>query len=568
MKYDFGGYATKNDLKCSDGRTIRKDAFKDCDGKIVPIVWQHFHNDSESVLGHGLLENREDGVYIYGSLNDTTKGKNAKKQILHGDITQLSIWANRIQETSAGDVLHGDIKEVSLVIGGANPGAVIDAVYFSHSDGSEVMSDDEFVLSSVSKIDIEPEKDDTTVKHADDGGETMQDVLDTFSDKQKNVLYAMIAALNDGMGNIAQSDLGGNNMKKNLFAQQEGNKPKEHTLSHAEVKAIFHDAMECGSLKKAVIAHAAEYGIENIDVFFPDAQAVSKDPSMIKRDQGWVTKVLNGAKHVPFSRIKSTGVDITADEARARGYVKGNLKKEEVIKALKRITGPTTIYKKQKLDRDDILDITTMDIVAFLKAEMRLMLNEEAARAALLGDGRDPEAEADDKIDEECIRPIYSDDDMYAHHVALDSATVTTGDQELDEIVKAMEYYEGEGTPSLFATRAQITKWKLLKDKVGRKLFANEDDIASYLGVDELIPVPLMKGMTRKDDSNNTYDLLAIVVNMADYTFGADKGGDVSMFDGFDIDFNQFKYLLETRMSGALTKPKTALVIEKKTNAA
>lgn len=582
MKYDFGGYATRNDLKCTDGRTIRKDAFKDCDGKVVPIVWQHVHNDSSNVLGHGVLENREDGVYIYGSLNNTQKGKDAKEQIRHGDITFLSIWANNISENDNGDVFHGDIKEVSLVLAGANPGATIDNISFAHADGSVVDTDDEAIITTgvpISLDDVEhAEEGDPTpnptpepvVSHAAGEGKTMQDVFNGMTDEQKNVVYAMLAYMEGAT--LEQSGLtGGKEMKKNIF---DGSTVKDEgtTLSHAQIQEIFEDAEKCGSLKQSIISHAATYGIENIDVLFPDAKTVTPTPDMIKRDTEWVSIFLNGSRHTPFSRIKSTAADITADEARARGYIKGNLKKEEVIKVMKRITTPTTVYKKQKLDRDDIIDITDFNVVSWIKAEMRVMLNEEIARAGLLGDGRDPEEDEDDKINEENIRPIYSDDDLYAHHLSIDAETVTTEEGVLDAIVEGMENYEGTGTPIMFTTQSQIIKWKLLKDKVGRKLFATEADLASYLGVSRLVPVPAMKGMRRVTEEGETpskvtttYDLVGIIVNPADYTYGADKGGEISMFDDFDIDYNQYKYLLETRTSGCLTHPKSALVVEKYT---
>ena len=581
MKYDFGGYATRNDLKCTDGRTIRKDAFKDCDGKVVPIVWQHVHDDPSNVLGHGLLENREDGVYIYGSLNNTPKGKDAKEQIQHGDITFLSIWANQLKESN-GDVLHGDIKEVSLVLAGANPGATIDNISFAHSDGSIVDADDEAIITTgvqISLDDVEhseegdPAPNPTpkpVVSHAAGEGKSMQDIFNGMTDEQKNVVYAMLAYMEGAT--LEQSGLtGGNTMKKNIF---DGSTVKDEgtTLSHSQIQEIFDDAEKMGSLKKSIISHAATYGIENIDVLFPDAKTVTPTPDMIKRDTEWVNIFLNGAKHVPFSRIKSTAADITADEARARGYIKGNLKKEEVIKVMKRITTPTTVYKKQKLDRDDITDIVDLNVVSWIKAEMRVMLNEEIARAGLLGDGRDPEEDEDDKINEENIRPIYSDDDLYAHHLSIDAETVTTEEGVLDAIVEGMENYEGTGTPIMFTTQSQIIKWKLLKDKVGRKLFATEADLASYLGVSRLVPVPVMKGMQRVTEEGEspskvttTYDLIGIIVNPADYTYGADKGGQISMFDDFDIDYNQYKYLLETRTSGCLTHPKSALVVEKYT---
>lgn len=576
-KYDFGGFATKPDLKCADGRTIRKGAFKDCDGKIVPLVWQHMHSDPENVLGHGLLKYLEDGsVYVYGAFNDTPKARSAKESVLHGDITQLSIWANQLQQVGA-DVLHGDIKEVSLVLAGANPGATIDNVSFAHSDGSFETSDDEAIIRSGESLSIED------LEHAAEGSKsentdspTLAQVWESMNEDQKNAVAAIVAhAVSDEGeegGEVEHSaETGGDNeMKHNVFDGSAEN-IKTPTLTHAQIATIFEDAQKMGSFKASVLAHAQEYGIKEIEILFPDAKTVTPTPELIKRDTEWVSMVLNGAKHAPFSRIKSTAADLTADEARAKGYVKGKLKKEEVIKVLKRVTTPTTIYKKQKLDRDDILDITEFNVVSWLMSEMRLMLNEEIARAALIGDGREPDD--DDKINEENVRPIYSDDDLYSHHVAIDAETVTTEDAVLDEIVMAMENYEGNGTPAMFTTRGQVTKWLLMKDKVGRRLFNNETDLAAYIGVSGFVKVPVMKGVQRKvvtgeapaQVTTDTYDLVGIIVNMPDYTFGTDRGGQISNFNDFDIDYNQYKYLMETRMSGCLTKPKTALVIEKKT---
>lgn len=569
-KYDFCGYATKYDIKCSDGRTIRKGAFKDCNQKKVPLVWQHMHGDSDNVLGHAVLENRDDGMFTYGYFNDTPKGINAKKMVEHGDITMVSIWANELQLVG-DDVMHGDIKELSLVLAGANPGARITPVSFAHSDGSIVEADDEAIITSGLYFEKENKVDPATViSHAEDS--TMQEIFDTFNQEQRNVLYAMLAYLVDDEGDdtAAHSDLGGKTMKQNVFDKTDKDDKTPH-LSHAQIKEIFDDAVKCGSLKESVLSHAAQYGIENIEILFPDAKTLRTTPDMIKRDTEWVNIFLNGARHTPFSRIKSTAADITADEARARGYVKGKLKKEEIIKVSKRVTTPTTVYKKQKLDRDDIIDITDFNVVSWIKSEMRIMLNEELARAGLLGDGR--EADDDDKINEENIRPVYSDNDMYAHHLAIDTETVTTEEGVMDAIIEGMENYEGSGNPVMFTTQAQITKWRLLKDKVGRRLFNSEADVASYLGVSRLIPVPVMKGVTRTvtegeapaQVTSHKYDLVGIILNVADYTYGADRGGQISTFDDFDIDYNQYKYLMETRTSGCLTIPKSAVVVEKLT---
>lgn len=569
MEFDFSGYATKNDLKCSDGRIIRKDAFKDNDGETVPLVWQHMHNDPTNVLGHALLKNVDDGVYAYCVFNDTDQGKNAKTLVEHGDVKCLSIYANQLMQKGS-DVIHGMIREVSLVLAGANPGAMIDNLSISHSDGSVVDLDDEAIIYTGEEISFED-----VVKHADDSssskeGETIGDIFNSMSEKQKNVVYAMISDILEGE-TVAQSainDKGGiDKMKTNVFDKETKDVKDTKTLTHAQFAEIMEDAKKCGSLKESFLEHAQSYGIENIDILFPDAKTVTPTPDFIKRDTDWVSTVLNGARHTPFSRIKSTAADITADEARAKGYVKGNLKKEEVIKLLKRVTTPTTIYKKQKLDRDDIIDITDLDVVSWLKSEMRIMLDEELARAALVGDGRD--AEDDDKINEENIRPIYSDDDMYAIHVGLDEETVTTGDKELEAIIRAMEDYEGNGTPVMYTTRGKVIDWLLLKDTTGRRLFTSESELASYIGVSRFIYVPVMKGMTRQTEEGETpskvtttYNLIGIIVNMNDYVFGADRGGQVSMFDDFDIDYNQYKYLLETRCSGALVHPHSALVVE------
>ena len=549
VKYDFGGYATRNDLKCSDGRTIRKDAFKENDGDTVPLVWHHMHNDPANILGHAVLENREDGVYVYGKFNNTESGINAKALVEHGDINRLSIHANGLVQKGK-DVIHGSIREVSLVLAGANPGAFIDNIAIEHSDGSYTEDTSEAVISSGLELDFEDLEmfhEDEPAKKSED--KTVADVFNSLSEEQKNVVYFMIGQALEA-GDVEHSDddyfyQGGERMKVNVFDKTD--KENRETLSHSQIEAIISDAQKCGSLKEAFLAHTEEYGIENINYLFPDAKTVTPTPEMIARDMAWVRGVIDGAKHTPFSRIKSTAADITAEEARAKGYIKGNLKKEEVIKLLKRVTTPTTIYKKQKLDRDDIIDITDLDVVAWLKAEMRLMLDEEIARAVLIGDGR--EVEDPDKINEENIRPIAKDNELYAHPVNL--APNVSGNSLVEAILRARKNYKGTGSPTLYTTEDIITDLLLIKDKIGRRLYPTEAELASALRVKSIVAVEAMETMP---------NLLGILVNINDYTIGADKGGQVSMFDDFDIDYNQYKYLIETRISGCLTKPKSALV--------
>ena len=555
MEYDFSGYATRTNILCTDGRTIMKDAFKDNDGERVPLVWQHLHDDPSAILGHADLENREDGVYAYCSFNNTPKAQEAKELVAHGDITALSIFANRLKER--GKAVHkGSIKEVSLVLSGANKGAYIDNLVFAHGE-DEFVSDEEAIIYG------------GTISHADEGGSggpTVGDVIASMTEDQKKVMYAMIAAaLEDAQGGeMAQSeDLDDDEegeeelMHYNVFENDKKDDRVAKVLSHAEFSAIVEDAKKTGSFKEAFLAHAQEYGIENIELLFPDARNVTNPPDWIKRDTDWVPGVLNGVRHSPFSRIKSMAADITADEARAKGYVKGNLKKEEVFKLLKRVTTPTTIYKKQKLDRDDIIDITDMDVVAWIKSEMRMMLDEEIARAILVSDGRQPEDP--DKINEENIRPIWKEDDMYAHHVMLTDGSDV--EKTMEEILRAMENYEGSGNPALYTTQGFVTDMLLLKDKIGRRYFNTEAEVANALGVSRIVKVPVMKGLTRDDSGKK--ELVGIIINLRDYVVGADKGGNVAMFDDFDIDYNQYKYLMETRISGCLIHPKSALVIER-----
>ena len=557
MKYDFCGYATKNDLKCSDGRTIRKDAFKHNDGQKVPLVWQHMHNDPANVLGHAVLENRADGVYAYCTFNDSEAGKNAKLLVEHKDITALSIHANQLKQKGA-DVIHGVIREVSLVLAGANPGALIDNLSIEHSDGSYDTDDSEAIIYSGIQISTEAEG----VSHADDDNLTVEEVFNTLNEKQKEVVYAMMSQVLDGVEhseeddeNITHTNLGGNEMKKNVF--ETGAQKPETTLSHADIQGIFADAQKCGSLKAAVLSHATTYGIENIDVLFPEAQALSRDPEWLERETGWVSQVLAGIRKSPFSRVKSVFADMDFDEARAKGYVKATEKKEVYFKASKRVTTPTTVYVKQKLDRDDIIDVTDFDTVAMVRKQLRTLLDEELALAALIGDGRD--AGDQYKINEENIRPIWTDADLFSVKEKL--TTKTDYKEMIKQIALSHKRYKGSGSPVLFTTPDVHTNMLWVEDTNGRRIYESDATLCAALRVSAIIEVPHMEGKKRTVDLA-THELLAIKVNLKDYNFGADKGGQVSTFDDFDIDFNQYKYLMETRCSGALTKAKSAQVFE------
>ena len=644
MEPDFTGWATKNDLQCADGLTIRSGAFKQNDRKKVPLVWQHQHNDAFNVLGHAMLENRAEGVYAYGYLNNSPAGENAREMLQHGDITQLSIYANNLKKRG-NDVLHGNIREVSLVLSGANPGAFIDFVNLEHgedSDNSEAFIytglelehsdvedeeelDAQEVLESLNddqkavvhglleqalqhSADEDEEVDPATVQEvlesltdeqqevihglledalAHSGGtvadktstddKTIKDVFDSMSDEQKQVVYYMIGEAlestddHDGdspydtpAGSAEHSGLnseevlahidsrikeGFEEMSRNVFEQNGSTAPESSTLSHSQLKAIFEDAQKPGTtLRESFLAHAQDYGVTDIDLLFPQPQMVNTTPEYISRRMEWVQGVLDGVKRSPFSRIKSTAADITAEDARAKGYVKGNLKKSEIIKLLARVTLPTTVYKKQKLDRDDIVDIVDLDVVSWIKSEMRLLLDEEIARAILIGDGREPDDP--DKINEESLRPIAYDDEVYVHNITVPSNTTPEG--YIEAILRAFTYYKGTGVPTLYTTNPVIADLLLIKDKLGRRIYNNIDELASTLRVDKIVNVEAMESHA---------ELVAVVVNMVDYTVGADKGGQIGMFDFFDIDFNQQKYLMETRISGALVKPKSALVL-------
>ena len=599
MNYDFSGWATRNDLRCSDGRVIRKDAFKDNDGETVPLVWNHQHNDPLNVLGHAMLQNRDSGVYAYCTFNDTDAGQAAKKMVEHGDITHLSIYANRLKQKGS-DVLHGAIREVSLVLAGANPGAYIDSImshgeesddeaiiytdeeiYLSHAgntEGETDMNENEETIQDVFDTLNEKQKqvvyamigmaledagageaqhsddDDDYVEHAD-GEETVQDVFNTLNEKQKQVVYAIIGQALEDAGVNTEGDE--EDMKHNVFDQDEMN--GNDTLSHAEMETIIADGKRFGSMKESFLAHAEEYGIKSIDYLFPEPKTLNNPPEFIKRDMGWVSKVMGTVHHTPFSRIKSMFADITEDEARAKGYIKGKLKKEEVFSLLKRTTTPTTVYKKQKMDRDDVVDITDFDVIAWLKSEMRMMLDEEIARAILIGDGR--LSSSDDKINESNIRPVVSDDDLYTIKSKVTVAANATGADKakafIDQVIRSRKEYKGSGNPTLFTTEDMVTECLLLEDKIGHKLYKTEAELATTMRVKEIVTVEVMEGLKDK----NSKEVAGIVVNLADYNVGADKGGSVNMFDDFDIDYNQQKYLIETRCSGALVKPYSAITL-------
>ena len=564
--YDFSGYATRNDLQCGDGRIIRKNAFIDNDGREVPLVWNHQHNSPEDVLGHALLENREDGVYAYCTFNDTEYGQLAKKLVQHGDIRSLSIYANKLKQIG-NDVIHGVIRELSLVHAGANSGAFIDQV-MAHSDdgddGGMIIGYDENIMlyhsSDFEKKDVEKkEKEDSKVEgdnKEEKKEKTAADVFNDLTEEQKDLVYVMVGqAIEEGKSGEKNNDDGGKEeMKHNVF---EGDETQENVLSHAAMETIISDAKRYGSVKESFLAHAEDYGIDQIDYLLPDVKSLNTPPEFIQRDMGWVQKVMSKTHHTPFSRIKSMFADITEDEARAKGYIKGKLKKEEVFSLLKRTTTPTTIYKKQKMDRDDIIDITDFDVIAWLKSEMRMMLDEEIARAILIGDGR--LASSDDKINEQNIRPILNDADLFTIRwsVAAGSSDDDKAKNFIRAAIKSRKNYKGSGNPVLFTTEDMLTDMLLLEDTIGHKLYKTEAELATALRVTEIVTVPVMENLTDKDSK----EVYGIIVNLSDYNVGADKGGAVNMFDDFDIDYNQQKYLIETRCSGALIKPFSAIVL-------
>ena len=567
-RFDFSGWATRNNLKCSDGRTIRKDAFKDNNGQKVPLVWNHQHNEPFNVLGHALLENREEGVYAYCAFNDTEAGQNAKRLVEHGDVSALSIYANQLKQ-HGGDVIHGSIREVSLVLAGANPGAFIDSI-ICHGEESEeeaiIYTGEDISLSHADNEEIKEEKpmEDTKKVENNSGNKTVKDVFDTLTEEQKTVVYALIGqALEDAGKTDENDDEEDNNMKHNVFDQDE--MMQGNVLSHSDMEEIFSDAKRTGSLKESFLAHAeGTYGIDAIDTLFPEPKSMNTPPEFIKRDTNWVAGVINGVHHTPFSRIKSMFANITEDEARAKGYIKGKLKKEEVFTLLKRTTTPTTIYKKQKLDRDDIIDITDFDVVAWIKSEMRMMLDEEIARAILVGDGR--LTSDDDHINETNIRPIWKDDDLYTIKTKITVDASATDDDKAKAVIKAAvksrKNYKGSGNPVLYTTEDFLTNCLLLEDTQGYRLYKSEQDVATAMRVSRIVTVPVMENLTRTDSESKERTLIGIIVNLNDYNVGADKGGAVNMFDDFDIDYNQQKYLMETRCSGALIKPYSAIALE------
>ena len=596
--FDFSGWATRNDLKCSDGRIIRKDAFKSNDGQKVPLVWNHQHTDPTEVLGHAILENRNEGVYAYCKFNETESGQTAKLLVQHGDVNALSIYANQLKQQGP-NVMHGNIRELSLVLAGANPGAFIESII---KHGEE--SDEEAIIFTGENVSlahagcgepVEKPAEDEGLKHADEADtkkedskmaeepkknegseETVADVFDTLNEKQKTVVYAMIGQALEDANKGEKSEGGNEEMKHNVFDNDTEN--QENVLSHDDMQVIIADAKRYGSMKDSFLAHSTEieyapksgtYGINTPDYLFPEARNLNTPPEFIKREMGWVQKVMGGVHHSPFSRIKSMFADITEDDARAKGYIKGKLKKDEVFGLLKRTTTPTTIYKKQKMDRDDVIDITDFDVIAWLKSEMRMMLDEEIARAILVGDGRS--SSSDDKINEMNIRPIWKDEDLFTIKSTIEVDAAANADQRakafIRACIKSRKNYKGSGTPTLFTTDDVLTDCLLLEDANGRVIYDTEEKLRTALRVSSIVTVPVMENLKREDGEGNSLDLMGIIVNLADYNVGADKGGAVNMFDDFDIDYNQQKYLIETRCSGALIKPFSAIALEMKIKA-
>ena len=564
--YDFSGWATCPNLKCSDGRTIMNDAFKHHDGDIVPLVWNHQHNDPNNILGKALLHSRDGGLYAYCQFNDTEQGMNAKMLVEHGDISALSIYANDLKHNASRGVTHGNVREVSLVLAGANPGAFIDSIM---KHGEE--SDDEAIIYTDEPIEIyhadeekgkSKEETEVAEEKKAESGKTVAEIIESMNEEQKTVMYGMIGEAlkhvdekeeDDGDENTDEEE---NEVKHNVF----DNEDQKDVLSHSDMQAIFADAKRHGSLKESVLAH----GIEDIETLFPEPKSTNNPPEWINREMGWVKNVMGAVHHTPFSRIKSMFADLTEDDARAKGYIKGNFKKEQVFSLMKRTTTPTTIYKKQKLNHDDVIDITNFDVVAWLKSEMRMMLEEELARAILVGDGR--LASSDDKINELNIRPIWTDDDFYTIKKKISVSANATDDQKakafIRACVKSRKEYKGSGNPTLYTTEDVLTDLLLLEDSTGRVIYETEDKLRSALRVSAIVTVPVMEGLKRTDEESNELNLMGIIVNLNDYNVGADKGGAVNMFDDFDIDYNAQKYLIETRCSGALVKPFSAIALE------
>ena len=576
-KYDFSGWATKNNIRCSDGRTIKPDAFAEQNGSTVPLVWNHNHVDADNVLGHAILENREQGVYAYCYLNNTEQGNNARELVSHGDICALSIFANQLKQ-NGGDVIHGAIREVSLVLAGANPGAKIENI-MSHGENCD---EEAIIYNNNDALDLQHSEEDKKMEEKKEEPKTeeektVKDVIDSMTEEQKNVMYALIGeAIEQAKAEKAkESNEEEKVMKHNAFEKE--NENEQETLSHSELNALIKEAKDNGkSLKNTFLAHGVdnteylEHSITNVGNLFPEAQLVDKVPALVSRDMDWVSNVMGAVKHTPFSRVKSTYANITGDEARAKGYVKGKQKVEEVITALKRTTDPQTVYKLQKMDRDDVIDITDFDVVAWIKGEMRIMLNEELARAILIGDGR--ESSSNDKINPLHIRPVLGDDATYTIKRSLVRAENETDEafakDFIHDVIRSRKDYKGSGNPTLYTTEDMLTSMLLIEDTTGRIIYDTMDKLKTALRVKDIVTVPVMEGVSRKDGENTTYNLMGILVNLNDYNVGADKGGSVNMFDDFDINYNKYEYLIETRCSGALVKPYSAISFEEKVTTA
>lgn len=554
---DFDGWATVAGIKCSDGRVISHHAFEQNDGAVVPLVWQHGHDNVTNVLGHAQLEKKPEGVYAYGFFNGSQQAEHARELIEHGDVTAMSIFANNLKQ-SGNVVQHGNIVEVSLVLKGANPKATIENVTMSHSDGEGYSAIIKMGDGDVTHEDFEGSDSSDSEDESSDEDKTIGEILSTLTEEQLEAVNYLIAAAIDGESEDSEetNEETEEDMKHNVF---EGDKSPENTLSHTDFAELVEAAKRNNATLLEELKHA-DYGIDNIGYLFPDAKSVTDEPTFLDRDQSWVSVVMNGTKHSPFARIKSVFADIRDDKARAKGYAKKAQKKtEEVIKLLTRTTSPTTIYKKQRLDRDDIVDITDFNVVSWLKNEMKGKLNEEIARAILIGDGRqitDP-----DRVDDEAIRPILKENDLYAFHKSLDANT--TDETLVDDIVLASADLEGSGSPTLFISKKRLVKMLLMKDKNGRRLYETEASLAGALGVTKIVTVPQFEGLEHEIKGAN-HELLAIVVDLRDYTIGSNAGAELGMAESFDIDFNQYKYLMETRLSGSLTAPYSALTISRK----
>lgn len=579
--YDFSGWATRNDLRCGDGRVIKRDAFKHNDGKTVSLIWNHDHSNPEAVLGHALLENRDEGVYTYGYFNNTPQGVMAKELVHNGDVVSLSIYANKLKQDGR-DVLHGDIKELSLVLAGANPGAYIDCV-MAHGDDAyadeieslyagynePIIAQSAEEAEQVEETTPEEEKEENmeeNMEHNDTSEKTIGEILDTMNEEQKNAVYSLVgyALEGDDEEDADENEGEDSNMKHNVF--ENDTKDVEQVIAHSElINDAIADAKRYGSLKESYLQHASQYEFEEgWDKLFPNPHDLNTPPEFIREDDSWVSKFMTGTKHIPFSRVRSRFAQMDEEEARARGYIKGNMKKEIALATMKRVTTPTTIYIKMKMDRDDVLDITDFDVVAWQKAEMRRNLDREIAVAAMLGDGRP--VSSDDKINEQNIRPIVSDDELFTIHYTVTDGTDYHNDfnsaSDNDSLakgiiraaIKSRKRYKGSGNPTFFTTEDILTELLLIEDQNGRRIYESEASVATAMRVKNIVTVHEMEAYAS--------EFYGIIVNPADYTFGADKGGSVAMFDDFDIDFNQMKYLMETRCSGALTTPYSAIVLE------